>query len=99
MLLRSGIIRPVRRMSLGRQLLLLQLVVVAVVVSVAGFIAVRAADDRATEQQRERALSMAQACPSPVRSGRRCAATIRRTCSSRSPSACGARRTWASSCS
>src|SRR5919197_2481712 len=48
-------------MSLARQLLLLQLVVVAVVVGVAGFIAVRAADDRATEQQRERALSMAQA--------------------------------------
>ena len=48
-------------MSLARQLLLLQLVVVAVVVSVAGFIAVRTADDRATEQQRERALSIAQA--------------------------------------
>ena len=57
----SGIIRPVRRMSLARQLLLLQLGVVAVVVSVAGFIAVRTADDRATEQQRERALSVAQA--------------------------------------
>jgi two-component system, CitB family, sensor kinase len=48
-------------MSLARQLLLLQLVVVAVVVSVAGVIAVNAADNRATEQQRERALSTAQA--------------------------------------
>src|SRR5215218_11072660 len=51
----------VRRMSLARQLLLLQLVVVAVAVLVAGAAAVRAADDRATEQQRERALSLAEA--------------------------------------
>jgi two-component system CitB family sensor kinase len=53
--------RLVRRMSLARQLLLLQLVVVVVAVVVAGAIAVRAADERATEQQRERVLSMAQA--------------------------------------
>src|SRR5215218_10787554 len=51
----------VRRMSLARQLLLLQLVVVVVAVLVAGVAAVRAADDRATEQQRERALSLAEA--------------------------------------
>jgi two-component system CitB family sensor kinase len=48
-------------MSLARQLLLLQLVVVVVAVVVAGVIAVRAADDRATEQQRERVLSLAEA--------------------------------------
>lgn len=48
-------------MSLARQLLLLQLVVVVVAVLVAGVAAVRAADDRATEQQRERALSLAEA--------------------------------------
>jgi two-component system CitB family sensor kinase len=48
-------------MSLARQLLLLQLVVVVVAVVVAGAIAVRAADDRATEQQRERVLSLAEA--------------------------------------
>jgi two-component system, CitB family, sensor kinase len=47
-------------MSLARQLLLLQLVVVTVAVVVAGVIAVRAADDRATEQQRERVLSLAE---------------------------------------
>jgi two-component system CitB family sensor kinase len=47
-------------MSLARQLLLLQLVVVTVAVVVAGVIAVRAADDRATEQQRERVLSVAE---------------------------------------
>src|SRR5215218_9017750 len=51
----------VRRMSLARQLLLLQLVVVVVAVLVAGVAAVRAADDRATEQQRERVLSVAEA--------------------------------------
>jgi two-component system, CitB family, sensor kinase len=50
-----------RRMSLARQLLLLQLVVVVVAVVVAGAIAVRAADDRASEQQRERVLSLAEA--------------------------------------
>ena len=49
-----------RRMSLARQLLLLQLVVVTVAVVVAGVVAVRAADDRATEQQRERVLSLAE---------------------------------------
>ena len=48
-------------MSLARQLLLLQLVVVVVAVVVAGIAAVRAADDRATEQQRQRALSVAEA--------------------------------------
>ena len=47
-------------MSLARQLLLLQLVVVVVAVVVAGIAAVRAADDRATEQQRQRALSVAE---------------------------------------
>jgi sensor histidine kinase regulating citrate/malate metabolism len=47
-------------MSLARQLLLLQLVVVLVAVIVAGVIAVRAADDRTTEQQRERVLSLAK---------------------------------------
>ena len=51
----------VRRLSLARQLLLLQLVVVVVAVVVAGVIAVRAADDRATAQQRQRVLSLAQA--------------------------------------
>jgi two-component system CitB family sensor kinase len=53
--------RVVHRMSLARQLLLLQLVVVLVAVGVAGVFAVRAAQDRATEQQRERVRSMAQA--------------------------------------
>jgi two-component system CitB family sensor kinase len=48
-------------MSLARQLLLLQLVVVVVAVVVAGAVAVRAADDRAIEQQRARALSLAEA--------------------------------------
>jgi two-component system CitB family sensor kinase len=50
-----------RRISLARQLLLLQLVVVVVAVVVAGVVAVRAADDRASEQQRERVLSVAEA--------------------------------------
>jgi len=50
-----------RRMSLARQLLLLQLVVVLVAVAVAGGFAIRAAQQRATEQQRERVRSMAQA--------------------------------------
>jgi two-component system, CitB family, sensor kinase len=48
-------------MSLARQILLLQLVVVVVAVVVVGVVAVRAADDRATEQQRERVLSLAEA--------------------------------------
>jgi two-component system, CitB family, sensor kinase len=51
----------VRRLSLARQLLLLQLVVVVVAVVVAGVIAVRSADDRATAQQRQRVLSLSQA--------------------------------------
>jgi two-component system, CitB family, sensor kinase len=51
----------VRRMSLARQLLLLQLAVVTVAVAVAGFIAVRAADHRTRDQQRERVLSVAEA--------------------------------------
>jgi two-component system CitB family sensor kinase len=51
----------VRRLSLARQLLLLQLVVVVVAVVVVGVVAVRAADDRATAQQRERVLSLAEA--------------------------------------
>jgi two-component system CitB family sensor kinase len=53
--------RLMRRMSLARQLLLLQLVVVVVAVVVAGVFAVRAADDRATDQQRERVLAVAEA--------------------------------------
>src|SRR5439155_4576760 len=44
-----------------RQLLALQLVVVAVAVAIAGVVAVRAAQDRATDQQRQRVLSVAQA--------------------------------------
>jgi sensor histidine kinase regulating citrate/malate metabolism len=52
--------RVVRRMSLARQLLLLQLVVVLVAVGVAGVVAVHAAQDRATAQQRERVLSVAE---------------------------------------
>jgi two-component system, CitB family, sensor kinase len=51
----------VRRLSLARQLLLLQLVVVVVAVVVAGVIAVRSADDRATAQQRQRVLSLGEA--------------------------------------
>jgi two-component system CitB family sensor kinase len=50
----------VGRMSLARQLLLLQVVVVVVAVVAAGVIAVRTADDRTHEQQRERALSLAE---------------------------------------
>jgi sensor histidine kinase regulating citrate/malate metabolism len=50
----------VRRMSLARQLLLLQLVVVLVAVGVAGIVAVRSANGRAQEHQRERVLSVAQ---------------------------------------
>jgi two-component system, CitB family, sensor kinase len=53
--------RVVRRMSLARQLLLLQLVVVLVAVGVAGLFAVRSAQDRANDQQRERVRSLAQA--------------------------------------
>jgi two-component system, CitB family, sensor kinase len=48
-------------MSLARQLLLLQLVVVVLAVAVAGVFAVRSAQDRATDQQRERVRSVAQA--------------------------------------
>jgi two-component system, CitB family, sensor kinase len=48
-------------MSLARQLLLLQVVVVVVAVVAAGVLAVRTADDHAVEQQRERALSLAEA--------------------------------------
>jgi len=51
----------VRRMSLARQLLLLQLVVVAVAVAVVGVVAVRIAQDRTGEQQRDRVLSVAEA--------------------------------------
>jgi two-component system CitB family sensor kinase len=51
---------PVRRMSLARQLLLLQLAVVVVAVAVAGAIAVRAADRRTKEEQRTRVLSIAE---------------------------------------
>ncbi|HWI72821.1 MAG TPA: sensor histidine kinase [Baekduia sp.] len=47
-------------MSLARQLLLLQLVVVVVAVGVAGVIAVRVAGDRAQDQQRDRVLSVAK---------------------------------------
>jgi two-component system CitB family sensor kinase len=48
-------------MSLARQLLLLQLVVVVVAVVVAGAVAVRVADDRATDAQRDRVLTAAEA--------------------------------------
>jgi two-component system, CitB family, sensor kinase len=51
---------PVRRMSLARQLLLLQLAVVVVAVGVAGAIAVRAADRRTKDEQRTRVLSLAE---------------------------------------
>jgi two-component system CitB family sensor kinase len=47
-------------MSLARQLLLLQLIVVVVAVGVAGVVAVRSANHRAQEHQRERVLSVAQ---------------------------------------
>src|SRR5919202_1883545 len=50
----------VRRMSLARQLLLLQLAVVVVAVGVAGVIAVRAADRRTKDEQRTRVLSIAE---------------------------------------
>ena len=53
--------RAVRRTSLAGQILLLQLVVVVVAVVVVGVIAVRAAVDRESDQQRERALSLAVA--------------------------------------
>ena len=50
----------VRRMSLARQLLLLQLAVVVVAVGVAGVIAVRVADRRTQDEQRARVLSVAE---------------------------------------
>src|ERR671923_32664 len=50
----------VRRMSLARQLLLLQLAVVVVAVGVAGVIAVRVADRRTRDEQRARVLSVAE---------------------------------------
>jgi len=56
----GGTMAFVRRMSLARQLLALQLVVVAVAVAIAGVVAVRAAQDRAVEQQRDRVLSVAE---------------------------------------
>src|SRR5919201_4109240 len=49
-----------RRMSLARQLLLLQLAVVVVAVAVAGAFAVRAADRRTKEEQRARVLADAE---------------------------------------
>jgi two-component system CitB family sensor kinase len=55
-----GSIKPVRRMSLARQLLLLQLVVVVVAVGVAGAMAVRDAGRHTRDQQRERVLSIAR---------------------------------------
>jgi two-component system CitB family sensor kinase len=51
----------VRRFSLARQILLLQLVVIVVAVVVVGVIAVRAAVDRESEHERERVLSLATA--------------------------------------
>jgi two-component system CitB family sensor kinase len=50
----------VRRMSLARQLLLLQLAVVVVAVGVAGVIAIRVADRRTQDEQRARVLSVAE---------------------------------------
>jgi hypothetical protein len=47
-----GSIKPVRRMSLARQLLLLQLVVVVVALGVAGAMAVRDAGRHTRDQQR-----------------------------------------------
>jgi two-component system, CitB family, sensor kinase len=55
-----GSIKPVRRMSLARQLLLLQLVVVVVALGVAGAMAVRDAGRHTRDQQRERVLSIAR---------------------------------------
>jgi sensor histidine kinase regulating citrate/malate metabolism len=55
-----GSIKHVRRMSLARQLLLLQLVVVVVAVGVAGAMAVRDAGRHTRDQQRERVLSIAR---------------------------------------
>src|ERR671934_1239649 len=49
-----------RRMSLARQLLLLQLAVVVVAVAVAGAFAVRAADRRTKDEQRARVLAVAE---------------------------------------
>lgn len=48
-------------MSLARQLLLLQLAVVAIAVAIAGVFAVRSAQDRTGEQQRHRVLSVGHA--------------------------------------
>jgi two-component system CitB family sensor kinase len=48
-------------MSLARQLLLLQLAVVAIAVVVVGAVAVRTAADRASDEQRERVLSLGEA--------------------------------------
>jgi two-component system CitB family sensor kinase len=52
--------RAVRRMSLARQLLALQLVVVVAAVGAAGLVAVRSADRSAQDHQRERVLSVAR---------------------------------------
>jgi two-component system, CitB family, sensor kinase len=51
----------VGRMSLARQLLLLQLAVVVIAVVVVGAVAVRTAADRASDEQRERVLSLGEA--------------------------------------
>src|SRR5919108_6511185 len=51
----------VGRMSLARQLLLLQLAVVVIAVVVVGAVAVRSAADRASDEQRERVLSLGEA--------------------------------------
>ena len=48
------------RMSLARQLLLLQAVVVVVTVAIAGALSLRATGEQVRDQQRERALSMAE---------------------------------------
>jgi len=48
-------------MSLARQLLLLQLAVVVIAVVVVGAVAVRTAADRASDEQRERVLSLGEA--------------------------------------
>src|SRR6266508_4627326 len=55
-----GSIKLVRRMSLARQLLLLQVVVVMVAVGVAKAMAVRDAGRHTRDQQRERVLSIAR---------------------------------------
>ncbi|HEX6388730.1 MAG TPA: ATP-binding protein [Solirubrobacteraceae bacterium] len=50
-----------RRISLARQLLAMQVLVVAIAVAIAGVVAVRAAQDARRDEQRQRVLSVAEA--------------------------------------